>query len=511
MKLTLSKYKEKVLGCWMGKNIGGTLGGPFEGKQEAFEIDFYTHDLNGEPLPNDDLDVQMVWLYALERYGKQVNANILGEFWHNYIIADWVEYGAGKNNMRMGIKPPLSGYVNNKFRDSNGAWIRSEIWACVAPGHPEVAVRYAYEDAIVDHSHEGLYAEIFCAALQSAAFAEANVENLINIGLSYIPKDCGVAKGVNVAIESYKAGDTWLEARKKVLTAVPGSFLNIDRVDDSFVKDVPVGPIGWDAPGNIGIVAIGLLFGEGDFGKSVCIATGCGEDTDCTAGTVGSILGIITGIDGIPKKWTEPIGRGIKYICINYTDWQFFPPKNIDELTERILKLTPLILGPDTCDYINSDKGYSISMREGEELFCPSVSAKQRGAWYWLDFNDLLSQSPYCIKDDFVIFNTVFDYGGDMFISEGMERVFKLRIENNIRRQQWLSIKWHLPPGFSVTPRAYISASLEAYQCGNLGWIEKTFTLTCSELDLPRYDLLIEITSQGRHTKGIIPITLIVG
>jgi ADP-ribosylglycohydrolase len=511
MTLTLAEYRKKVLGCWMGKNIGGTLGGPYEGKQEAFDIDFYTHDITGDPLPNDDLDLQLVWLHGLERYGTSLNASILGELWHNYITADWVEYGAGKNNMRMGIQPPLSGYVNNVFRDSNGAWIRSEIWACVAPGHPDIAVRYAYEDAIVDHSHEGLYAEVFCAALQSAAFAESNVEKLIQIGLSYIPPDCGVAKGVQTALESFHAGDTWREARKKVLTAVPGSFLYVDRAAPGFVKDVPVGPTGWDAPGNIGIVVIGLCYGGGDMGKSVCIATGCGEDTDCTAGTVGSILGIIAGIDNIPERWIKPIGHGIKTMCLNLTDWVFFAPKTIEELTERVLKVTPQILGGDKCDYIHAERGYDVHMKEGDQLFCPPVRDRQNGQWYWHDFTDLLSQSPFCIRQDFVIFNTVLDYGGAMFIQQGETKTFRLRIENNIRRQQWLNIKWHVPPAFTVRPGLQTSLPMEAYHGGNLGWVERTFTLTAEELESPRYDLLIEITSQGRHTKGIIPIVLING
>ena len=80
--------------------------------------------------------------------------------------------------------------MDNTYKNSNGCWIRSELWACLAPGHPEIATRYAFEDAIVDHANEGMYGEIFTAALQSAAFAESDREKLIDIGLSYIPEDC---------------------------------------------------------------------------------------------------------------------------------------------------------------------------------------------------------------------------------------------------------------------------------------------------------------------------------
>ncbi|WP_418478451.1 hypothetical protein [Eisenbergiella tayi] len=53
------EFRSKVYGCWMGKNIGGTLGMPMEWERCKNEITYYTHDLNGEPLPNDDLDIQI--------------------------------------------------------------------------------------------------------------------------------------------------------------------------------------------------------------------------------------------------------------------------------------------------------------------------------------------------------------------------------------------------------------------------------------------------------------------
>lgn len=79
-KLTLEEYRDKVMGCWAGKNIGGILGAPFESKRQVNHVDFYQQDLTMGPPPNDDLDLQIVWLSAIERYGRQVNASILGEY-----------------------------------------------------------------------------------------------------------------------------------------------------------------------------------------------------------------------------------------------------------------------------------------------------------------------------------------------------------------------------------------------------------------------------------------------
>ena len=70
MQLTYKEYRDKVRACWLGKNIGGTLGAPFEGFRGVYDVSYYTHDLSSGVLPNDDLDLQLVWLNAAERYAK---------------------------------------------------------------------------------------------------------------------------------------------------------------------------------------------------------------------------------------------------------------------------------------------------------------------------------------------------------------------------------------------------------------------------------------------------------
>ena len=76
-------YLDKVRACWLGKNIGGTLGAPFESYRVALDLEYYTHDLSKGVLPNDDLDLQLVWLNAAERHGTKVDAEILSNYWQN--------------------------------------------------------------------------------------------------------------------------------------------------------------------------------------------------------------------------------------------------------------------------------------------------------------------------------------------------------------------------------------------------------------------------------------------
>lgn len=318
-----SEFREKVLGCWTGKNIGGTLGAPFENKQQVFNVSFYTSDLKGDPIPNDDLDLQLVWLHAIEERGlSQINERVLGEYWLSYVTGPWEEYGICRANMINGLYPPLSGLCNNHlWYNGNGAWIRSEIWACLFPGSPDEAVGYAWFDACVDHAGDGIYAEVFTTALEAAAFVEHDILKLIDIALKRIPEDCRVAQAVRVAVAEFKAGHDFVSARNAV------------------VKDSE--DIGWfHAPANVAFAVIGLLYGGGDFSKAICTAVNCGDDADCTGATVGAVMGIILGRSGIPQKWIEPIGEKIKTVAVS--SYFLNLPETLDDLTDRVVALKAL-------------------------------------------------------------------------------------------------------------------------------------------------------------------------
>ena len=94
-----SVFKEKVLGCWYGKNIGGTLGAPFEWKRQFNEVTGYTQKLRGKPLPNDDLDLQLLWLIAAEEQKLRLTPQVLGYYFSMFVAPHWAEYGISKANM----------------------------------------------------------------------------------------------------------------------------------------------------------------------------------------------------------------------------------------------------------------------------------------------------------------------------------------------------------------------------------------------------------------------------
>lgn len=522
--ITYTQLKEKLLGCWNGKNIGGALGAPFEAKRGVFDVTYYTKETLENPPPNDDLDLQLVWLNAVEKFGKFVNSEILGEYWLTYIIPDWVEYGSGKTNLRSGLLPPLSGYVDNAYRNSCGAFIRSEIWASLSPGHPEIATVYAYRDAVVDHADEGMYGEVFLAAVQSAAFFESDVNLLLDIGLSYIPKDCLIAKTVALVRKLHKSGVSWQKARESLMREIPGNFGIQYACKKDVDSDYPLAEPGMDAPNNIGIMLIGWLYGNNDFGKSICIAVGCGEDADCSAASLGALLGIINGNGYIPKEWSSPINGKITTVCINVSDMLIIP-KTVDELVQRILNVIPSFINHHNYHSEPLDLSYSEDRfciyAKGEQFEDNSLTGKidlfreddvtgicqlihLEGELY-PRINELIKAGPFTVVKEFPTFNAFVDYGGVPEIAENETKHVKLTLYGYkiSKRQRRFGITVYGSDGVEFPVGRFRSCILQT-KYKDQAIIE--FDIAVSELKSDHIDVLVDIAADGRHTDEIIKL-----
>ena len=411
-----AEFRDRVYACWLGKNIGGTLGMPFEGRQTIHTLTFFD-PVPKTPAANDDLDLQLLWLKALEERGTNINARILGEYWLKYVPVNWNEYGTGKVNMKDGFLPPLSGHFRNeKWRNSNGAWIRSEIWACLAPGCPSIAVRYAYEDACVDHgASEGTYAEMFTAAVESAAFVEHDRDKLINIGLSYVPANSNLAQVLRVAVDAHKKGLDLASAREAVLKASE--------------------PTGWfQAPRNVAFTMLGWLYGGDDFGSSICDAVNCGDDTDCTGATLGSIFGIIHGGKCISDKWRAPVGTTIQNVAIS----GFKAPADLDELTDHTIAMTKKVLKANNAPVAITSAPTNLSKKAKLQLENPKLA------------RELWARSPFKLVYDLGSVRATFDYKSDPNLRPGETKHVDLVLENTTKSQANAAIVWKAADGLSI-------------------------------------------------------------
>ncbi len=458
-----AEYRDKVAGCWAGKNIGGTLGGPFEGVREMLDLDFYRPVPSGEPLPNDDLDLQLLWLIAVETHGVfAVNERVLGEAFLRGVAAPWNEYGIARANLANGFAPPLSGALGNRqWQNSNGAWIRSEIWACLFPGDPDEAGLKAWQDACIDHTGEGVYAEIFTAALEAGAFVENDLPRLLDLARARIPDECRCAAAIDLARREFAQGTPWHEARERIVA---------ECRDTGFFQ----------APQNLGFVALGLLYGQGDFSQSICIAANCGDDTDCTAATVGAVMGILGGRSGIPERWLSPIGNKINTIAVHRFGQAL--PATLDELAARILNCKRQI--DLACPGTLRLGGATAISETYRQKMCETQNFRAR-----LQETDSWRQSfplPYG-----GILHVGYPDGAEVAAGENIR--FKITIEACPWDCVTMFVAWELPDGWSV---ASCPESTLLIRCDYRNSTE--FTLTAGALPSAFTYLRLRVTRSDR-------------
>ena len=308
--------ESRIYGCWLGKSIGGTLGIPAEGRTERLNFTFYDPIPETAP-PNDDLELQLVWLHLLETRGFELTQGDLAEGWLNHIHYMWDEYGRCRWNLRRGVPPSESGAFENHFGDSMGSPIRSEIWACVAGGQARLAAGYAALDASLDHGPEGIAGEVFNAVHQTLVLGGATIPDALKQARAWVDDATETAKALDLVFEHHADGLEAWACRQKLLDA---------HEKPNFTY----------APLNVALTMWALLYGDGDFHTSILLGVNCGYDTDCTAATSGATLGLFLGRENIPEKWAAPIGDGVE-IGPGIIDANV--PTTLGELSDRTLAL----------------------------------------------------------------------------------------------------------------------------------------------------------------------------
>lgn len=320
-----AKLEDKVHGAWTGRCVGCLLGKPTEGWHRP-TMWGYLKELNRWPLDDyfrwdlttpemrerlnirergdfvdkvsvmpedDDTNYTVTGLAILQRHGKNFTPEDVANFWMFNIpilhvcTAERVAY---RNFVRC-IGPPDSASFRNPYREWIGAQIRADFFGYAAAGNPELAAEFAWRDACISHVKNGIYGEMWAAAMIAAAFVTSDIKTILRAGLDQIPARCRLADAIESVIE-------WQEVGVDYDTAVY-------RVHELW--DEKRGHDWCHTISNAMVVALGLLYGEGDFGKSICRAVQPCFDTDCNGATVGSILGILHGHGALPERWIAPI------------------------------------------------------------------------------------------------------------------------------------------------------------------------------------------------------------
>lgn len=325
-KNTITNLESKIHGAWMGRICGCMLGKTVEGIRtdelipflketenypmhryilqsdlsdeilNKYEFPFasrnYADAIDGMP-PDDDTNYTVLYQEIIHKYGKDFTPFDVSRAWLYYQPKD--AYCTAERvafcNFVKGYEPPESAIYKNPYREWIGAQIRADYFGYINPGNPELAAEMAWRDASISHTKNGIYGEMFVAAMLAVAAETNNIKDIIFGGLAEIPHTSRLYEEIMLVLNGFENGVSQSDCFKTIH----------EKYDEHCAHD-------WcHTISNAMIVAASLLYGEGDYGKSICMSVETGFDTDCNGATVGSILGMSNGIESIPEYWTKPI------------------------------------------------------------------------------------------------------------------------------------------------------------------------------------------------------------
>lgn len=311
--------RKKISGAWYGRICGCILGKPAEGTRSR-ELEQFLRDSDNLPMYryicradikykstirtsclademafapwDDDTNYVVLAQILIEKYGKDFTPCDVMNLWverqplPSYFTAEKVAL----LNFTKGYRPPITAIYKNPYREWIGAQIRGDYFGYINPGDPEKAAEMAWRDASISHVKNGIYGEMFVSAMLACAAVTDDIMDVIRGGLAEIPATSRLYASVMRLLARYGEGVTKEEA-----------FADIHAQWDDYD-----GHDWCHTISNALIVVASLLYGGGDYGKSICMAVETGFDTDCNGATVGSVLGMMLGEDGISDVWKAP-------------------------------------------------------------------------------------------------------------------------------------------------------------------------------------------------------------
>ncbi|MEV4228421.1 ADP-ribosylglycohydrolase family protein [Streptomyces bobili] len=341
---------DRVLGGWLGRIAGNMLGKPVEEgdlwtreridrylrRADALPLTDYlpepAADHDGPPLRpewrqcvrgrvhgscrDDDIDYAILGLDLLETHGFGFSTEQVGDLWLLRLpyLQTFTAERAAYRNLANGLKPPLTATYDNPCQEWIGALIRADIHGWTSPGLPRRAAGLARRDAVLSHTGNGVYGAMWAAALVSAAFTAPTVRHAVDEALTVIPASSRLARTVRRVTSLHGTRLSWEDTLSTVARETAGL---------GWIHTVP----------NAAVLTAGLLYGDGDFTRTIALTVRGGLDTDSNGATAGSVAGVLTGAAAIPAQWTEPLRDTVRSAVFG------FDGVRISELAERTLRL----------------------------------------------------------------------------------------------------------------------------------------------------------------------------
>ncbi|NHI18750.1 ADP-ribosylglycohydrolase family protein [Phycicoccus endophyticus] len=341
---------ERLAAAWTGRIAGCNLGKPVE--QAAFwtveRIRDYLQRLDAYPLRDylpvmdpmpeefrlldnwtettrgnvhgsardDDIDYTILALHMLEEHGSGLTADLVGQYWRDLfpIAKVYTAERAAYRNLVRGLPVPETARFRNPYREWIGAAIRGDVFGYVHPGDPGAAARAAYQDARLSHVRNGVYGEMWVAALVATSFLTRDASEALTTALGVVPPGSRFAEAQRLVLDLRRAGATWEEALERV------------RTEYAFTPWV-------HAVNNAAVVSLALLWADGDWATATGSAVMSGWDTDSNGATVGSVAGVLWGSASIPERFSDPLEDRTRSALFGYDH------SRISDLAQRTVRL----------------------------------------------------------------------------------------------------------------------------------------------------------------------------
>lgn len=255
---------------------------------------------------DDDINYTTIGFAILKKHGANFTPVDVATFWcvnvpvFHTCTAERIAY----RNFLAAIAPPASATFRNPYREWIGAQIRADYFGYANPGNPARAAEWAWRDASISHIKNGIYGEMWVAAMLAAAHVECDMTKIIRTGLAQVPARCRLAADIEKMLALHARGAGYDEA----VAAIHQQW--DENLDHHWCH----------TNSNAQIVALALLWGEDDYEKTITRAVMPGFDTDCNGATAGSVWGVAHGVRAIPAKWAKPLRNRVQTGVHGYFD-----------------------------------------------------------------------------------------------------------------------------------------------------------------------------------------------
>ncbi len=325
--------EDKVRGGWAGQMIGVAFGAPTEfqsnGKIIEGELE-WNPEMIAETIDQDDLYVEMTFAEVMDTVGLDATTEQYGDMFRDSEYRLWHANAGARRNLNRGIKAPMSGHPDHNIHANDIDFqIEADFIGLMTPGLPQEANKYADRVGRVMNYGDGLYGGMFVSGMYAAAFFETDPRRIVEEGLKSIPAESGYGQVIADVLGWHTEHPTdWKTS---------WALLEEKWDGDDMCPEGALKPFNIDARLNGAYIALGLLYGEGDFAKTLEISTRSGQDSDCNPSSAAGVLGVMMGYEAIPEEFRSGI-PAIEDEKFKYTQYSF------NEIVESTLRRAERII-----------------------------------------------------------------------------------------------------------------------------------------------------------------------